>query len=491
MIPEDEQFESLLDSLSLSPPEDSSGWIRHTCVPSAEQNDRGRSVTIPEIHLWYFDGKLGISALARKIDSELNQRNHLSNDRLCEVIAGLFAAMDSDEGISAVTRFNRLLDTITDADLNQYIFFGEPYLAEGVFDVEPFHVGKISAEQIAYQCKRAGSDYYERYQSDFNKHRMCLSRDHKKISLIPFQTLEGFNPIAVAYRLTDEYFHILAGLHHDELLQEFEDYQMITKALGGGWFDVEARSRVFGLRRLSIFLNIGCKKMGWVCPSETVGRNVSYGGAAFAIPTTNAVLRDEFGINCPNVRELPPVFQRFCDFLSVAREHHADSRDSEALLHLVIALDLVFGDRENVTRSVTERVALIAHKGLGMSIEDCRKMMKKIYDARSAYVHAGKDVPEKLWDEAYKTCQAVGFALLRRYGKNAGSHSDDQKWLKQIDYVSAAMESGNSPDLAVFREIGLPENGDFDLLQYNELIGTGRSGTFDLGSFKKSEYSFL
>jgi hypothetical protein len=118
-------------------------------------------------------------------------------------------------------------------------------------------------------------------------------------------------------------------------------------------------------------------------------------------------------------------------FVARARTHQLHGLSDEALLHFIIALELIFGVREAIQRSVSERVALITFPQADRSFEQQRSWINQIYDLRSKYVHEGtKLADDAQLEEMYTLCQRVFRCLLRfagcasaGFGKGQQPHS--------------------------------------------------------------------
>ncbi len=491
MIPSTEPFETLLSSLSPVRPEASTPSVEVACIGSDERIDRGIKVATPQVSFWYRTDGLKFSALIGKLGEELAYRKHVSNEKICLTILGIFARMQPGSNLSAVARMNHLLERIVEADLVQYLVLGFPFHPDVAFAAGPFRLGELNLERFRYQCGRAGSDFAMRYANDLNKSRLTLTREPMQVAVLPWPEFEDFkNDRPKIYALIEEYYHTISELLYPLFIEELAKVQEITKGLGGGCFDPEMFIREFGRWHISVFLKMGKKKMGWVDSNKTGDLTINFGGASKAVPSTIRMLAEHFGIDDPHIDKIHPVLRSFFHFLAIARDHHANERMSEAFLHLVIALDLVFGEKDKTTTSVSDRVAVLAHRGLGMPLDDCRKLTKKIYDTRSRYVHMGIKVPDADWEEASRICEVVAFAMLRRFKFVGQVPVADDNWLKRIDFVAAAHDSKSPIDPMWMKEIGMAHDGDFDVAEYHKLLNKGDPRMNEFGKYDAMEFSF-
>ena len=124
---------------------------------------------------------------------------------------------------------------------------------------------------------------------------------------------------------------------------------------------------------------------------------------------------------------------------------------NEALLHYVIALELIFGERQAIQKSVAERVALITFHESGCSFEQERQFIDSIYELRSRYVHAGTQITGVVvLNKLRVLCERTFRCLLRLQAAYPQSASRGEgvlkSWLKELDYLSAGFVAGKQPD---------------------------------------------
>ena len=137
------------------------------------------------------------------------------------------------------------------------------------------------------------------------------------------------------------------------------------------------------------------------------------GGFDTKIPRVINSLRGEYGFTTFKDNDVHHSLRTFALFLSKARRHELDGRIGEAFLHYVIALDLLFGEQESATCSVTKRAAVVVSRALGMTLPATLKLMNRLYGVRSKYVHRGIEMPSEEVRTVARVCTEVLFALLR------------------------------------------------------------------------------
>jgi hypothetical protein len=138
-------------------------------------------------------------------------------------------------------------------------------------------------------------------------------------------------------------------------------------------------------------------------------------------------------------------------------------RSDEALLHFIISLELVFGVRDAIQRSVAERVALITFWKVDRSFEQQRGWINTMYVLRSCYVHEGtKLIDATPVEELYVLCQQVFRCLLRLQAAHPDPQQRDKqalpRWLSFLDFLSKGIIAGKEVSADQLREAFIEES---------------------------------
>jgi hypothetical protein len=180
------------------------------------------------------------------------------------------------------------------------------------------------------------------------------------------------------------------------------------------------------------------------------------------MPATEKLLRDHFGFEGFKEYEIHQTIKTFCHFLALAEIHHVERRHAEGFLHHVIALDLLLGEKNASTQNVSKRSAVLSHHARRISFIDAVAESEAIYEARSKYVHAGKEPEEKLWDVVRSICREVALCLFRVQAEPA-NHADRfrDRWLRDVDLVIATLVAGRTVPDSDLQGIGIAREGEF------------------------------
>lgn len=231
----------------------------------------------------------------------------------------------------------------------------------------------------------------------------------------------------------------------------FESVQELPVALGAPHVSA-AKSHILLAHQISIFMNFGLDKRGWVAPLGVMP-TVEWANAHVRIPEVLARLSNEFGFNEFTSSEIHNVLRQYVRFVSRAKRYLADAQADNAFLHFIIALDLLFGEKQQSTATVTTRVAALVHRHFQVSYKDQVDRIRRLYDMRSRYVHSGISVDEQKISELKDICTAVLEYLLRFQCRAEGTSFS--QWQKDIDFLASALEAGRPGDPAVMQELGL------------------------------------
>jgi hypothetical protein len=81
-------------------------------------------------------------------------------------------------------------------------------------------------------------------------------------------------------------------------------------------------------------------------------------------------------------------------------------------------------------------------------------MINRLYDARSKYVHRGVETPAAEIAQVASVCREVLFALLR-FQRNTGGSGTIAGWLKNLDYLYSAADTGRALSTDELEALGI------------------------------------
>ncbi len=461
-LPEQSTFEEFLQSLTPVRPEVPNDLVAAQVLPAASARDEGNLFVEAECNIWYRPcAGLTFDALVTRVQKELAGRGHKKDKSLALCIIAFFA-LDRRRAEGAVAAFNRLLGTIGECDLSQ--FFVTPIKCGGkirTFSLGPFILGPANLTRIEHRSKKAGSDdYFARWRHRLDDH-FTIEREVVTIRCIGIPAIRdaiikdiewGSTARRLWERGVNAYFHALAIAYAQEFWEAFLSAQHLLIAAGSPYIDERVTRRLTPADMLSIFRNID--GAGFVAPIGQDFSVLEMGGFDTKIPRVIDYLHEQFGFTTFKDTDVHHSLRTFTLFVSKAKRHELDARSGEAFLHYVIALDLLFGEQEGATASVTRRAAVVVCRALGMTLPTTQKLMNRIYDLRSKYVHRGIEMPSEEIATVARVCTEVLFALLR-YQQRADQSKTIAAWLKNLDYLNSAIDAGKEISAVEFGALGI------------------------------------
>src|SRR5262245_18654073 len=102
--------------------------------------------------------------------------------------------------------------------------------------------------------------------------------------------------------------------------------------------------KVYELRS-SYVHDVGASRFGFVAPTGHGPLAMDLANAHERIPAALLELKDKYDFEQFDGSPLHGSIKLFASFVARARRHQINDRTDEALLHFVIALELIFGER--------------------------------------------------------------------------------------------------------------------------------------------------
>jgi hypothetical protein len=317
-----------------------------------------------------------------------------------------------------------------------------------------FEISKLDLRKLEYQCKKAKSNFFDKYKPNL-QNRLAIYRKFfstKVINFISFK--EKFYSASDTYKnIGNAYFTNLSHALFEDFWKSFLDEQHLFIALGAPYLH-ERNFQQFPLtEKLSIFLNIGGGTYGYVSLIQINTKSLlELAGADLKIPQIVSELELNFDVDANTV--ISPSLKTFTLFVSKAKRHFLEERIDESFLHFVIALDLIFGEKDSATKSIVSRVSIVTYKKFGKDFQAQKAEIDKIYDARSKYVHKGISPAKSLNEQVEKICEEVLFCLLR-INKKLNENTESKWWVKNLDFLVSAIEAGRELEDTEFEKMGI------------------------------------
>lgn len=446
------------------------------CFPAADKTGR----IFPESPLWLHypaDTKITFRSLLERLNKELNVARHSRHDEFA-VFALAFAALMPPSHSCSVSKINEVISRVCDADVALYYVLFADFPKDHNFEIPPYRLGPLRADKLRYRCDKVGSDFYSRYSDGLPK-AWAVEREPRHVRVFDIPSIREAifdGPLGMVTRqswelqawesIVNGYFSLQNRVLFDDFWSELISAQSPLLALGAPFFDPRPLSTFIKNLRIAVFQNLGGdKKEGFVAPSGIGGPLlVDLANAHKRIPRLLTELKQAYGFEHFDDTPLHRSIKLFADYVARARRHQIDGRLSESFLHFVIALELIFGDRQAIQKNVAERIALITFRENRRLFQEQRQWIDDIYDTRSKYVHAGREIGDAaLLDQVRVLCEQVFRCLLRLQAslpeRSTRGENALNIWLRNLDYLVAGIMAGIMPTEGQLSEafIGQPE----------------------------------
>jgi hypothetical protein len=461
-LPSIPEFEDLLDSLTTVNPQNNDFSGFPITQEMEEKYSDGRMTLRKGIVLWHRNNsKLTIHSLIRKIESELKSIGHISNEQIAKTILLLFVYYKNGKQ-NNIELFNELISNHVSCEVSQYFILPNSTQTDFVpISFGEFTIARLDSRRFKYKCEKAGSDFFSLYSGDIvdkpsierKKYNTIVINCHKLISNVNYKFQDEF------FRKTLLYFESVSAALFEDFWYNFNEQQNLHISVGFAVFQDRYFREMLRSQNITIFTKIPVNGVhrGYVVPIQvgffqlTMSYDLGPSIIEFYSSLKRQFLFSKFGSN-----EIHQTFKTFCRFVSKGYRYLEESRIDEGFLHFIIALDLVFGDKNESTKSVSNRCAVLVMKNSD-NYNSKKKKVNELYDSRSKYVHAGLPVNREHIDEAKEICKQIVFCFLRlqAYWVQKNNDFSIEQWKKKIDYAWSALEAEEVISDSLRMEIGI------------------------------------
>lgn len=470
IIQSNPEINDLLNTLTLDKPDREENYksivaVNSQILTGLDKNRRELPLKYSAKYtIWYKPGILPIEGVIRIIQKGLAKIGHVDSE---EIVLGLLSLyiLYRDKSITPVKSLNNLLNRLVDTEVHLFYLF--PRSVQNIalvrFKLNNFDIRELNEHHFKRWCKRAGSDYYDRYKDNL-RGRICIHRLLQNVHIVNWHIFreKEYPPNARQEKMFGELYenyleriqHHLFEQFYDDLLEE----QHVLLAIGASYFNEQQLRLLSGHDHVAIFIAMdNQERVGGVISYKVSEKLVTIrmGGVVQSIPKHTKILQEEYGYTPSKVTPFHNVIREFSRYISIGIRHEITGNKNEAFLSMIIALDLLFGDSGQSIHSVSSRAAIVVHRRLGMTFEAQKAQLKNLYDERSKYVHEGKMVKTDSFDIAKKICQEVLFCLLRLQRDVTTSPPGVKEWLKNLDFLITAIIAGKEQSDSEYQENGI------------------------------------
>jgi hypothetical protein len=399
-----------------------------------------------ELYLDLPSRNISLDSVLRIIERELTAAGCTTSREVAIAILGLLAAISSDDS-SASQKLNDLLARVVEGTLHVNIVLPSPCDSGYAVTIGDCHLRPFDPDQLLYWAKKGGSGY----PCDVSALRGLTAISPEPIA-IAFIDLEQIGSSVVAHFVRnsgvdpqvacDAYFHALFESQLAALPGRVRRATLVLEAGGLIYVDMESLIGSALSRRLGLFRwkNVEQLRRTWAVMNTQAKWTINL-PPSDRLVASHQWLETQLGYaGVHGDTPLTSTLEMFCTLMQRGRQHqYAGARD-EASLYFVIALELIFGEKGRSTDSVAERVSVLTHLSHKKSFTEQCSRIRNLYDARSKYVHEGKQITSADAEDIERVATEVLWSFLSVVAD--GTHTTAEQWLQQIDYVQAATVAG-------------------------------------------------
>jgi hypothetical protein len=409
-------------------------------------------------------GEITLKGFTKKIKELLESKNHITEDEIVYLITAcvVYASVRADR----LAVFQRVVESIENFTTSHFIF-GWEMAEEQKWRAHGYSFGNLNSQVLQSRCRRAGSDFFDRYNLHTNN-RFCIESREFTRRRIDFSRLffQLYVSNASFEHLVLLYNESLSAIHIEDMWDDLDRTQLVSSVFNKNIFDVESyKASDYGknFMAVTVYLNKSKDKEGYVVPNAK--RHLSL----LMIPTTNLIeqhiiFSDEFGISDCEKSEFGRTINTFSEFIRQAIRFSNHMRYDDALLYCMIAFETVFSEKNHATEKTCARVAALTHLRIygGKPYTEANAELKKLYEVRSGFVHRGESCDSLLAEKVIEYAKEVLKSMLYLYHKEESRDTGAvDQWVKDLEIIIASYNANREVDRKTLLSMGIFDQSFF------------------------------
>ena len=462
-LPELPSFENFLNALTFDKPNEELGWHCILVKPERETDDEEDK----PIHLWVKDQpELSMLAFVKRFSDEFGKTDHPIEGDLVTLVLAIFATFNKFSG-TRVNLFNKLLQFNVPVDVTHFRIYSKME-TPGRFEWNGYKVGLLDWDKLQYKCSRAKLEFCNVYGSELKDcytlespvfrrvaidwksyGDFCIAKHGTELNDVNIkQFIELFNELAT-------YYYVLLGHYlHKQMLKDLEVSQDLLSVFDLRIIDARRFSVFEPKHRISVYQNFGTDNKTTMFAADTFRLKIEFG----PITPIDIVeqFEKEYGLYTSSKNEIHNIIRAMCRSIHEGKKAMDRGAYSEGLLNYVIALEILFSEKNSANDSVASRTAAVVHRVNQKSYTEMRKEVLELYEDRSNYVHKGYSIKYLEAERAGEIAKEVVSCLLRLQ-KNPRCEQEyfPKKWLKELDLIKAGFDAERPADDKWLLDVGI------------------------------------
>jgi hypothetical protein len=446
-----EVFTDFVSSFRLSEPTDPSGFSRAE-VSDITWMDPNSGVMTAMPAIWFrSDDRLTLKALQAKIQKWLLRLGIATDDKIEGIVTCIIALL-SEDGHSLPKSIQLLEQHASEIDVLHWHVLPtkKEDVWQGSMEWDGFAFCRLDAQNLIYRCRKANAINHMTSAGALDGTPAILSPTMKRKILDIGRLFWSLRSLAVQTHgasVLDWYLNHTARLHVSAMWDDLEDAFLIPVALSFPVFNFSTLRSLAGAETWTCYSGIGKNgNQSWI------GRGIQLNVVPMPhdLNQVQSLLDNvskSFQIKEVVDSRLRGLMIQVCRSISRSNSHLWSLRRDESFLFLIIALEQVFSEKENTTKALTRRTAMVVHRALRLTFKEAEKLASRLYDRRCKLVHQGElgvttDDLLSTRDFANETLRCLVQICARQNSQDPDFHSI---WLRKLDYLIAGIDANCPP----------------------------------------------
>jgi Apea-like HEPN len=154
-----------------------------------------------------------------------------------------------------------------------------------------------------------------------------------------------------------------------------------------------------------------------------------------------------------------PSLQTFMRLVAQSRALRNRNYPQESFTLLMVALESLLVEGELIGDRLSRRAGAILAASWNRPFKDCVKSVRKLYEARSKFVHEGNAIEVQQLEELQEICRIIFFAACRSQARSAQSRRVEGEWSAEwhnaLDYIGAAFDANVPAESRILNAAGI------------------------------------
>lgn len=451
-------FEPFLHSLSFQPPTREARGIAYLWGDGQAKTEYGDSFLKKGVALYQAEPtEVTAAGFRKKLLHILRDAKHVASEAVVDAILGC-AIKAASSGQERAAFLEDLLQRFAPAEASHFFVLPTSATTEPM-TVDGYTLGAVNLPVLISRSNRAQSNFAQLYGRQLEGRFTLQSPEfrHVVIDLLKPSSELGLLNNKAWRDLLLNYFERISRQHFEFMWTHLNRTQVLASPFGANLLDVHNLRSELGkfAHRITIYLAFSRAGAGYVVPEEG-SITINQPGPDSEAYTRFVDHRATYRLSDVGDSELGRTLFECSGFCQQANRFLESGRADDAALYATICLEHLFSEKQSTAEAVCTRTAALTHLRMADSFKEAEKELRKLYDARSAFVHSGESVTpaqaERLIAYARETLRSL---LVLHFNIENRSQGFLEKWVKELDFIVAGFEAGRSFEGSLLADCGI------------------------------------